>query len=159
AEQHAVGTRRRPGSPFWLVLSTPTMCWIILSGALHNFNMYSLGGFLLSYLVRYHGCAKADASLYSTFIYGLSGVPGLLLGAYLGDRLHRTRVNGRLLVAAVSLSLTVPLLYWALLRPAGEVFVFSLIFGTGCGLMYTYYSTVYSTVQDVIEPSLRATAM
>jgi MFS family permease len=26
-------------------------------------------------------------------------------------------------------------------------------------LMYTYYSTVYSTVQDVIEPSLRGTAM
>ena len=25
--------------------------------------------------------------------------------------------------------------------------------------MYTYYSTVYSTVQDVIEPSLRGTAM
>ena len=25
--------------------------------------------------------------------------------------------------------------------------------------MYTYYSTVYSTVQDVVEPSLRGTAM
>ena len=26
-------------------------------------------------------------------------------------------------------------------------------------MMYTYYSTVYSTVQDVIEPALRGTAM
>ena len=26
-------------------------------------------------------------------------------------------------------------------------------------MMYVYYATVYSTIQDVIEPSLRATAM
>ena len=25
--------------------------------------------------------------------------------------------------------------------------------------MYVYYSTVYSTIQDVVEPSLRGTAM
>ena len=29
----------------------------------------------------------------------------------------------------------------------------------GGGLMFVYYSTVYSTIQDVIEPSLRGTAM
>jgi MFS family permease len=29
----------------------------------------------------------------------------------------------------------------------------------GCALMYVYYATVYSTIQDVIEPSLRGTAM
>jgi len=31
--------------------------------------------------------------------------------------------------------------------------------GAGCALMYSYYSTVYSTIQDVIEPGLRGTAM
>ena len=31
--------------------------------------------------------------------------------------------------------------------------------GTACALMYFYYSTVYSTIQDVIEPGLRGTAM
>jgi MFS family permease len=31
--------------------------------------------------------------------------------------------------------------------------------GIGCALMYFYYSTVYSTIQDVIEPGLRGTAM
>jgi MFS family permease len=29
----------------------------------------------------------------------------------------------------------------------------------GWALMYVYYATVYSTIQDVIEPSLRGTAM
>src|SRR5262249_15983557 len=44
-EQHAVGSRCRAGNPYWLVLGTPTMLWVILSGALHNFNMYALGAF------------------------------------------------------------------------------------------------------------------
>jgi MFS family permease len=29
----------------------------------------------------------------------------------------------------------------------------------GCATIYVYYSTVYSTIQDVVEPSLRGTAM
>ena len=37
--------------------------------------------------------------------------------------------------------------------------LFSILFGLGCMMMYVYYATVYSTIQDVIEPSLRATAM
>jgi MFS family permease len=87
------------------------------------------------------------------------GVPGLFIGGYLGDRLYRSRLNGRLWVASVALALSVPLLFIALRQPAGNVLVFSFLFGFGCGLMYTYYSTVYSTVQDVIEPALRGTAM
>jgi hypothetical protein len=31
------------------------MWWIIVSGALHNFNMYALGTFITSFLTRYHG--------------------------------------------------------------------------------------------------------
>ena len=31
--------------------------------------------------------------------------------------------------------------------------------GAGIGVMYAYYSTVYSTIQDIVEPALRGTAM
>src|SRR5262249_3113127 len=41
AEAHAVGAARREGSPIGLVLSIPSMWPIVLSGALHNFNMYA----------------------------------------------------------------------------------------------------------------------
>jgi hypothetical protein len=59
-EQHAVGERRRPGSPYKLVLSIPTLWWIIASGALHNFNMYALGAFLVPFLIRFHGTNTRD---------------------------------------------------------------------------------------------------
>jgi MFS family permease len=50
-------------------------------------------------------------------------------------------------------------MYFALGQPAGQWLAFSVLFGFGCMMMYVYYATVYSTIQDVIEPSLRATAM
>ncbi len=71
----------------------------------------------------------------------------------------RRRRNGRMLVAATAIAISVPLLYFALERPAGQWLAFSVLFGFGCVMMYVYYATVYSTIQDVIEPSLRATAM
>ena len=92
-------------------------------------------------------------------VYGLAGVPGMILGGMLGDAILHRRRNGRMLLAAVAISLSVPLMYFALERPAGEWLIFSILFGLGCMMMYVYYATVYSTIQDVIEPSLRATAM
>ena len=36
---------------------------------------------------------------------------------------------------------------------------FLVLMGASCALMYFYYSTVYSTIQDIVEPGLRGTAM
>src|SRR5262249_16872609 len=60
---------------------------------------------------------------------------------------------------ASAIALTVPSLYLALGQAPGQWVAFGLLFGFGCAMMYVYYATVYSTIQDVIEPSLRATAM
>ena len=36
---------------------------------------------------------------------------------------------------------------------------FTVLLGAGLALMYAYYSCVYAAIQDVVEPSLRGTAM
>jgi MFS family permease len=159
AEAHGVGGRRREGSPYLLVLGTPTMLWLIISGALHNFNMYALGSFLTPFLMRYHGADILSANFVSMVVYGLAGAPGLLLGGVVADRVARRRTNGRLLVGALAILCSVPPLFLALGRGAGDTAGFMLLMGTGCALMYVYYSTVYSTIQDVTEPGLRGTAM
>jgi MFS family permease len=41
----------------------------------------------------------------------------------------------------------------------GNLVAFAVFMASGTGFMYFYYSTVYATIQDVIEPSLRGTAM
>lgn len=158
-EAEHVGSRRRDGSPYWLVLSIPTMWWIIASGALHNFNMYAIGSFLAPLLMRLHKLNVRDAGLIVMVVYGLSGIGGLALGGIVGDMIRRQRINGRLVVATICLGLSVPLGWLALYRLDSSLTLFAVLMTISCGLMYTYYSTVYSTIHDVIEPALRGTAM
>jgi MFS family permease len=141
------------------VLSIPTLWWIILSGALHNFNMYALGAFLASFLIRYHGVSLAEAGQIAMLVYGLSGMVGLIGGGIAADSLYRTRKDGRLIVATFATAICAPLMFLSLTRPPGDVSGFALLMGAGVGVMYAYYSTVYATIQDVVEPSLRGTAM
>ncbi|HET6960748.1 MAG TPA: MFS transporter, partial [Vicinamibacterales bacterium] len=78
-EEHAVGERRREGNPYALVLSIPTMLWIIASGALHNFNMYALGAFVSPFLVRFHHMSFVSAGWVAACVYGFSGIGGLTI--------------------------------------------------------------------------------
>jgi predicted MFS family arabinose efflux permease len=158
-ETHAVGARRRDGNPYLLVLSIPTMLWIIVSGALHNFNMYALGSFVAPFLIRFHHMSFQRAGWVSAAVYGFSGIFGLMVGGALADRLSASRVDGRLIVGCAAIAICAPFMFFGLMRPSGDVAGFALLMGIGVGVMYAYYATVYSTIHDVVEPSLRGTAM
>jgi len=112
----------------------------------------------MPYLMRYHGATLTGAGRLLTLL-ALAGIPGLLLGGFAGDRARRVGPNGRLLLAALALLLSTPFTYLALDAAPGDLWGFGMFMALGGGLMYVYYSTVYSTIQDVIEPSLRGTAM
>jgi MFS family permease len=158
-EVHAVGSRRREGSPYRLVLSTPTMWWIIASGALQTFNMYAIGSFLTPFLMRYHGLDIREAGFVTMVVFGLSGIPGLLLGGVAADAIARRRKNGRMLLGTLALLVSAPLIFLALMQAREHTLTFILLMGTGVAAMNMYYSTVYPSIHDVTEPSLRGTAM
>ena len=159
AESHAIGAQRREGSPYLNVLKSPTMIWIILSGAVHNFNMYAIAAFITPFLMRYHGLDIQQANLVSMIVYGVMGAPGLLIGGLIGDAIMKRRKDGRMLLGAGAILLSVPTFYFALGVPKGSTTLFLILMGAACALMYFYYSTVYSTIQDVTEPASRGTAM
>lgn len=140
------------------VLGQPTMLWIIVSGALHNFNMYALGTFVASFLIRYHGVGIGRAGTISGLVYGF-GALGIFAGGWLGDRAFRRHPGGRLRVAWVGLAAAVPCLLLALAAPRGDVLLCVAGLLPGCLLLYAYYGTVYATIQDVVEPAMRGTAM
>jgi MFS family permease len=135
------------------------MWWIIASGAFHNFNMYAIGAFLSPFLQRVHHVSKLNAGMIAMVVYGLAGIPGLIVGGMLGDRMVRHKPNGRLVVSSIAIFISAPLMYLGLSRPAGDLTAFILLAGLGMASMYIYYATVYSAIQDVIEPGLRGTAM
>ena len=141
------------------VLAVPSMRWIIASGALLNLIMYALAAFVTSYLVRYHGLGLGPATRVSGVVYGVAGAIGILLGGWLSDRAARSRIQGRLQVAALVLGLSAPLAWLALTQGRGEAIAFALFLTPVCVCFYCYYPSVYATIQDVIEPRTRGMAM
>ena len=159
AEEHSSAGRQRAGSPYWVVLGIPTIMWIIVSGALHNFNMYAVNAFLPAFLMRTHLMGLKGATNVSSIVLGAVGVIGLLGGGWAADRLSRTRADGKLLLSSITMIIAAPCIYFALKQPPGATVGFMLLMGTGSMLMFVYYSCVYAAIQDVIEPALRGTAM
>lgn len=159
SEVHNIGSQTRAGSTYWNILKSPTMIWIILSGAVHNFNMYAIGSFLTPFLMRHHELDIQQANFVSMLVYGVMGAPGLLIGGFVGDWAMKKRPNGRMLVGTIAIFFSVPTVYFALSTPKGSTTVFLILMGAACALMYFYYSTVYSTIQDITEPASRGTAM
>ena len=146
-------------SPYLAVLSLPTMRWIILSGIFHNFNMYAINTFNSPFLQRVHHLGLQQASIVSSVAVGAVGAIGLLLGGYFADKLSTTRRNGRLLLSAGCMTAAAPCVFFAISQPAGAIRSYIILMALGTINMYVYYATVYTAIQDVIEPRLRGTAV
>jgi MFS family permease len=159
AEAHAAPQPEHSGSPYWAVLRIPTLCWIIASGVVYNFDGYAYATFLPAYLIRYHGQGLRGASLGFAIFWGVGGVVGLLSGGWIADRVSHQSRSGRLVVGAVALLLCAVGAYLALELPPGQVKDFVILMGGAATLFFLYYPCVYATIQDVVPPSLRGTAM
>ena len=145
--------------PMRRILAIPTVWWIIASGATVNFAAYAMGTFLPTMLIRYHGASIGKAGLIAAIVLGVTGLVGLLAGGWLADYLHKRFLRGRLLLACCSMFVATPLLYFGLAQPAGAVDAATILLSLGWLLYFSYYCSVYSALQDVVEPRLRATAM
>jgi predicted MFS family arabinose efflux permease len=158
-EREPIGSRRRPGSALLLLLRTPTFVWIVVSGALHNFNMYALSLFLPALLTRRHGLDVREAGLVAGVVFGVVGGAGMLLGGWASDRAVAWREDGRLLTSALALGLVVPFALAFLGQAPGPRLGTAVLLCLSVLPLYVYYAPVYATLQEIVEPSLRGTAM
>jgi MFS family permease len=159
SEQEGTGIARRMGNPAKLIMSIPTMRWIVLSGMLHNFVMYAFTFFLPSFLVRYHGTSVQMAGLLSAVLIGTVGALGMLAGGWFGDVARQRWLHGRMTFAGIAVLLAVPSAFCALWMPSGSLIAFIAFQASAAFLMYTYYPLVYATIHDIIEPVLRGRAL
>lgn len=155
----AAGREAARDRPYRTLLSIPTFRWLIVSGALHNFNMYALSSFLSPLLMRYHGLPVGEAGFLSMLVYGVAGGIGLYLGGWLSDRLAARRRERRLLLIAAAVLFAIPPVLLALQRPPGESAAFACWMGVAVLLLYVYYGSIYAALQDVVPAALRGTAL
>jgi len=138
---------------------SPAFWWIAVSGALLNFVLYSFSTFLPAFLTRYHGLSVAQSGIWTGLGSGAFGVLGGIAAGLSGDRIIRTRPNGRLqLAAAASLAAALPA-FAAIRLPAGDVAAAIALLMLAYGLLQTYYGLVYASIQDMVEPGVRGIAM
>jgi MFS family permease len=141
------------------VMRIRTLWWIVISGALHNFNVYAINAFQTPFLQRYHALDLRSAALVSALVVGFVGAIGLLAGGWASDRLSRRRPDGRLLLAAGTMVASVPCVFLALAQQPGSIVAFMIPMALGTTLSFVYYATVYAAIQDVVEPRLRGSAV
>ena len=158
-ESYQIDHSQPVARPYLKILSVPTIWWIIVSGASYNFAAYSISTFLAAMLSRYHGLSLAEAGGVVAIVIGATGLVSLTAGGWLADAMHRRFASGRLLLGAACLLVAAPLVWLGLQQGAGQVMTLTLLMSAGWLLFYMYYVTVYSSLQDVVEPRLRATAM
>ncbi|HUQ92204.1 MAG TPA: MFS transporter [Bryobacteraceae bacterium] len=143
----------------WRVLRIPTIWWIIASGTLLNFNMYAFGTFLPALFSRVHGLTLAQSGIATGIVYAVGGIGGGLLAGRVGDYVVHKRKDGRLLAAAGFALLTAPFALFGISLPAGSLALAVALIAFAFAGCNTYYGFVYSTIQDIVPPSLRGTTM
>jgi MFS family permease len=143
----------------WNVLRIPTLWWIIVSGALLNFNLYAIGTFLPAFLSRVHGLSLANSGITTGIVYLAGGVSGGATAGYLGDSIVHRRKDGRMLCAAVLALVAIPFACAGILQPAGSLYLAMAFLAVTYASLTTYYGLVYSAIQDIVAPNQRGSAM
>ncbi len=159
AETAATEPKREVKGSIYAVLRIHTLWWIILSGALLNFNMYALATFLPAFMTRVHGYSVARAGVTCGIVYLIGGVCGGLLGGHLGDLVAGSARNARLWMAAIVALLGAPIMFYGVTRPAGFAAEALVAIGIGYGALNTYYGPVYSSIQDIVPANQRGFTM
>jgi len=145
--------------PLRKVLAIRTFWWLVLAGLAFNFATYACNAFMVPMLQRYFGLGLQNAAMATGVIVGFTGLLGLTLGGWLADKIHQRWATGRLLFAAFSMLVASLCTGWALQAGRIDTAVFVGVFSLGWLFSYNFYTCVYTAIQDVIEPRLRATAM
>jgi MFS family permease len=155
----AAETGAPAAGPVHSVLRTRTILWIILSGVAVNFAAYAGNGFLVPMIQRYFGLELTAAAVTTGFIVGVTGLVGLTAGGWVADKVYQRSEHGRLVFGAGSLVVAALATAAALASGRESVALFAALFGLGWLAQYSYYTSVYPAIQDVVEPRLRATAV
>ena len=153
------GSLNKVDKPLRKVLAIPTFWWLVLAGLAFNFSSYACNSFMVPMLQRYFGLGLQSAAMATGVIVGVTGLFGLTLGGWMADKIHQRWATGRLLFAAFSMLVACICTAWALSAGRIETAVFVGVFSIGWLFSYNFYTCVYTAIQDVIEPRLRATAM
>jgi MFS family permease len=137
--------------------SNPTFRHVLVGGTLGGFGLHGLGQFLGVYFVRVHELPYSTAGM----LYGLQTFAsvggGLLVGAFLADRLGRRSLRWYSLIPAIGMFVCVPF-YLAAFRATDLTLAVTLIVLAGISLVL-HFGPGLAIIQNLATPRTRASTI
>ncbi len=131
--------------------------WLLSVGASFSSMMgYGVFFWLPSFFVRSFNLTLLNASLFYGLVLLLGGLAGIWAGGWLGDRFGHREHAWFARIPAIAFLATVPFYVLAILSPNLWLTFFVLLVPTALGLVWL--GPVISTIQHLVQPSMRATA-
>ncbi|HWO19285.1 MAG TPA: MFS transporter [Kofleriaceae bacterium] len=138
-----------------VLLRIPTLRWVLASATMMAFAAGGYAAWLKEFLVRDKGMLDGEATTLLV-ICGFGGLPGILTGGRLADRLARRGATGRMWTIILGMSATVPCASAAIVAaPGASLYVAGVatIF-----FMFWYHAPMAATVDDLAPPGLAVAA-
>ena len=142
---------------FATVLSTPTLVYVFLGGALISFGMNGIVAWAPTFITRALGLSTTEATRMLGGAGLVAGTIGTLVGGWLADRLQKRFANSRVLVTGVSFLLGAPLA--ALLLTLRDPALFVPVFYAAFILLTMYNGPLTATIFDVVPPRIGTTVV
>jgi len=140
-----------------VVLRTPTLVYVFLSGAVVSFGMNGIVGWGPTFASRALGWSAGEASTRLGVTGLVVGTAGTLVGGFVADWLKRYTESARVITTGVGLLLGGPLAMWTLTIRDPELFVQA--FGAAFFFLTWYNGPLAATIFDVVPPRISATVV
>jgi MFS family permease len=138
-----------------IVLSTPTLVYVFIGGAMISFGMNGIVGWAPVFMTRELGLTVADAALLLGKWGLISGIAGTLAGGFLADWLQLRYAGARVLISSVGFLVGSPLAIWLLL--IRDLTLFVPVFTIAFFFLTWYNGPLTSVLFDVVPQRISTT--
>jgi sugar phosphate permease len=137
------------------VLSTPTLSFVFVAGAMISFGMNGIVGWGPTFIARELGLSSSDAATLLGKWGLVSGTAGTLAGGALADWLRRYTERGRVIAVSLGLLIGGPLAIWLL--TVRDPAIFTPVFFTAFFFLSWYNGPLTAVIFDVVPARVGAT--
>jgi MFS family permease len=137
------------------VLSTPTLSFVFVAGAMISFGMNGIVGWGPTFIARELGLSSSEAATLLGKWGLVAGTAGTLAGGGLADWLRRHTEQGRVIAVSLGLVLGGPLAIWLL--TVRDPAIFTPLFFTAFFFLSWYNGPLTAVIFDVVPSRVGAT--
>ncbi len=149
--------RRVEQIPFRDLARVPAYLLVLLSGGLITFAGHSYVIWGPEFIHRYKNMGVREAGVLLGAMVVVAGIPGVMTGASLADRLAKRYPWGRVLAVSVGFLFSAPLILCAL-HASSKVLLLAA-FAAGVFFMTWYHGPVTAIIHDLVPSRAHSTAM